>query len=361
MWYFVSYLLVFVILGWSLSPEYNALFYRHLFTLIQLMVFFWVSSNVLQDLRFSRKALLTYAVASFLLTLAVQMGIPGFNQEVMMTAEGGRATALGSNPNVLGLFLAVGAAILTGLVLIDKKLRRLLLLVPLISVLIFLLQTGSRGSLVAFVAGLSCFLIPSRFSRRKIFAVVLAFCALIGISYLILTDPALLTRWSRTAEGDSAGRNIILAHTLVMIRERPFLGWTPIEYQYELMRRYSGGTSDINFPQDPHNVPLNLLLEVGILGSFLFFTGIGLCARAAWKNRSKELGILPFALITTILVNLQFHSFSTSKPLWLVLAACTAAGGFASSRLDPRKGLRTSYRFNRFEAAGNPMRQRVSR
>lgn len=145
-----------------------------------------------------------------------------------------------------------------------------------------------------------------------------------------MTSPDFMGRVELTKEGDSAGRDKILTYTLEMISERPILGWGPVEYQYELRRRYSGQITDV--PQDPHNLPLNELLKVGILGSVPFFIAIGLSLGAAWSGRRGDLGIIPFALLIATLAGMQFHAFTTSKPMWLVFAVATGAGSAASAR-----------------------------
>jgi O-antigen ligase len=130
-----------------------------------------------------------------------------------------------------------------------------------------------------------------------------------------------------------------------MVSERPVLGWGPVEYRDELKKRVAG----YGGMRDAHNLPLNLLLEVGFLGAGAFLVGVGFCLLGAWKVRDEALGILPFALLVMLLVFLQFQPWMTSKPFWLVLALCAgAAKGVESSRSKwSRKGSARSYRVGR--------------
>jgi O-antigen ligase len=330
LWCFFGYLVIFGVTGLFISPDYRSLFVTRMLTFVQLIVFFWIASNLLRDERFSRMVLLTYAFSAVFLSLAVNLSLPGFSQGVLNTREGERFSAIDTNPNNLGMVLAVAAVILTGLSL-DKRRRRELLIIPVIALLVMTVQTGSRASILAFVSGVSFYLSPLTTNRRKIVALVLSGSALLGVGYLILSSDTFLLRWSEALnEGDSAGRDRIVASTLEMISERPFLGWGPVETQYELMRRFSGGFVDR--PQDAHNLELSVLVESGIVGAIFFLTGIGLCGIAAWRRRDGELGIIPFALLGTLAVGLQFHTFSTSKPMWLVLAVCASAQCSVTSR-----------------------------
>jgi O-antigen ligase len=139
-------------------------------------------------------------------------------------------------------------------------------------------------------------------------------------------------------EGDSAGRDLIVKKTLSMISERPILGWGPNAYQFELRWRETG-INDLQSPQDPHNLELNALIEVGVLGTIPFVLGIVSCCVSAWKNRREGLGILPFALIIALLVLLQFDTFVTAKPLWFALALGAATTGYAARPLDRPRSI----------------------
>ena len=324
-WWIAVYLTIFMVTGAFVTPTYRSLVVSRLLSLVQVVVFLWMASNLLRDQKFSRKVLLTYALSTVLLVGAVRLGIPGFAPEIATNYEGSRFSTLGANPNYLGLVLAVAAVIWTGFAL-ERRLSGIPFLIPAVIVLSLMIQTGSRAAVVAFIMGIWCYLLPFGASRRKIAAVILVGIAVIIVGYLTLSSPDLLGRWQRTIyEGNSAGRDVILASSLSMISERPFWGWGPVEYQSELMLRFSNLYADLD--QDPHNLILSVVLEVGIIGGMPLFIAIALCGGAAWKARAGELGVLPFALLVTLLVGLQFHTWLLNKPLWLILAACLAANG----------------------------------
>jgi O-antigen ligase len=328
------------------SEWYAPIFSTQVKTFLQLIVFFWIGSNVLRNDGFSRKVLLTYGLAVCFLSVAVKWGLPGFTQDVKTYIEGQRFSALNLNSNYLGFVLALAIVILTGMAL-DKKRRREFFVIPVITVLIMLVQTGSRGSMLALAAGISCYLIPLKANRRKVVAVLVVGCLLAGFGYLILSNPTVVTRWMTTInEGNSSRRDELVAHSLAMITERPLLGWGPITGPIELGQRFKFGYAfgDGEDLPDSHNLELTILVQNGILGGGLFLAGLVFACISAWKHRTGGLGILPFALVVTLIVDLQTCTFNTSKPLWLMMAVFAGTSGFAGgrkgARLSPARWLR---------------------
>jgi len=323
-WCFAAYLAVFVVVSIASPTEHSGLPVR-VFSFVQLIAFLWMAANVLRDESFSKTVMRTYAISAFLLTVAFYIGLPGFTEFVMTGSEGDRVSTIGANPNYLGMVLAIGVVILLGLAL-EKKFRAVGLICLMVPLLIMIVQTGSRASLVGLIAGCLCYVLGSGLSRKVIAGIFIGF-ALLTVGYFIWTDASMVDRWQRTAQGESAGRDLILVHTLAMIAERPLMGWGPLEYQSELRMRFSGYLT--GEPQDSHNMILNLLLELGLVGATPFVIGMALCARAAWRARQGPLGVIPLAALLTLLVSLQFHGWPGSKPMWLVFGICAAVRRFS--------------------------------
>lgn len=339
MWFFLAYLAIYVASGLSGAPLYASIFTTELFTFVQLLALFLITSNLLRDQKLCGQVLLTYAIATALLGLAIMLNLPGFSQEVYVNRiEGARVSALGANPNYLGIVFATAAVILIGAASL-KKLRRVLIVFPLIVVLVMLVQTASRGAVAALVVGVSSYFVTFATFRRKPMVAALAGLGVVGLLYLIMSSPDFMSRWTRAREGDSAGRDHIMDHTLSMLSERPLLGWGPIEYRGELMIRDKGKLDTAGGMQTPHNLEFELLLQVGIIGAIPFLAGLGFCGLSAWKARGGELGLLPFALLATLLVGNQFHIFTGTKPMWLVLAACAAASTGAVAQAGRRQEI----------------------
>jgi O-antigen ligase len=327
LWCFVAYTLVVAVLGSFVEPTYQPGAFVQLFTLIQLVVFFWAGTNLLKDTNLSRKTLLAFAFGAVFFGVAAQLGLTGF------AIDGNtRTSALGLNPDILGILFAVAGVILVGLAL--ERLSRIFLLGALAITLSMMVVSGARGSVIAFVFGVACYMLPVEINARKLVAIVFGAVALVAMGYFVMSDPAFMARWTRTInDGDVAGRDTIMAHSLDMILESPLIGWGPNAFQYELEWRYAG-IRDLSAPQSSHNLELEAFLEGGALGAFPFLLGIALCCRSAWKSRREGIGMVRIAALAAILVNAQFIPYSAAKPLWLMLAICAAANRFAGNRYN---------------------------
>jgi O-antigen ligase len=250
--------------------------------------------------------------------------LPGFSVEEMGRA-GERLTVEGYNPNALALGAGAAALSLTGLFL-NRKAKGFFantwILCASVPLLLAVAKSGSRGGAIAFGVGFTVFLLPISSSNKKVGAWVLATFGAIGLVYLIATNPLLLNRWEKTYyEGDTAGRRVIMAVGTEMFLERPFLGWGYVELDKEL--GYRMGL--IDRPKGTHNLVLHLLLEVGVVGAVPFFVGLFLCLRAAWKARQGPQGVLPLAILGTMLVGSLAGHLLTRKEFWLILALVTGA------------------------------------
>src|SRR5205814_6487987 len=123
--------------------------------------------------------------------------------------------------------------------------------------------------------------------------------------------------------GQLAGRERIYPALAVMVRERPVLGWGPVENQYELQRRLQ----DPGYvKRDAHNLVLELLTTTGVAGTIPFLIGLAACIRSAWRSRLGPAGGLPSAMLVTMLTGTMSGTWIASKILWLVLAHAHAAG-----------------------------------
>jgi O-antigen ligase len=320
-WWFVGYVLVFVLQGLLVPDVFFKEFVTRLITFFQLLILFWIASNILQEERLARGALYTFAIASILAAFAMILGLPGF-VPVKGVLDGGRLTLSGFNPNNFSIILALAAVILIGLGL-NKSAKffwnRLLCPILTLPLLVAIVNTGSRIGVIAFILGTALYPLPYRRSKRKLTAIMWAILGLIGIGYLSFTNPTSLSRWTQTYQKGDTTRDRILAASVEMITEQPLLGWQPIVFWYELGSRLG------REKRDAHNLVFHLLLEVGVIGTLPFLVGLYLCARGAWKGRTGNFGILPLALLVTIFVGNMAHTWLTRKPLWLVLALAAAS------------------------------------
>lgn len=332
-WAFAIYLVVFAAWGLHLVivppdvPEFPRSFVTSLFRLGQLLFLFWISYNLMRQERVINGALWALTAATILLALLQLAGVTSDVSRI------GRVSAFDANPNSTATVLSLGLLALFGLAYgrakNDWKGRAIFWLS--FGVLgVALVQTGSRGALVALVAGLSVF-----FLRGKSLAAKLKFglIALAGVIVLIVVSYRIDTvrvRWEQTFYDQSlAGRERIYPEAIGIILERPLVGWGPIVHNWELGSR-------LGLPyRDEHNVYLYILAEAGLLGAIPFFAGLWLCVRAAWRARQSIQGILPLVMLLFILTASMKGTFHNRKYFWVVLSFALASATYVA----PRPGM----------------------
>ena len=122
LWWFAGYLTVFAMNGFFFSRDSLTVFFPRFLTMAQLMVFFWIASDLLRDEGLARKAFLTYAVATLAVALGMLVGLTGLSV-TYKSRVGARMSSMGFNPNTLSVLLVLAALILMGLYLIAPPLR----------------------------------------------------------------------------------------------------------------------------------------------------------------------------------------------------------------------------------------------
>ena len=338
LWWFSGYIAIYGLSGLLIPERFVGSFISRLQTLIQLLVFCWIGSTLLQEEKCARHTLLTFSIAILLLATGIVLGLPGFSE----SWGEGRLSAAGLNPNGLATLMALAAQALIGFS-IDQTRRnkwiRVTFLVVSLLPLMIMVYTGSRGGIIAFLTGVAVYVLPYRGSKRKMAAILVAAIACVSVIYAVVSDQSTMSRFERSYEkGDTAGRDRLFAVSVDMISEKPLLGWHPIVYSYELASRegwygpHNAPHHFLQMPRDAHNLFFHLLVEVGLVGALPFLIGLGLCVWAAWTARVSSLGLLPLTwLITTIVANMSGTGI-VDKLLWFVLALSLASGALPAKQ-----------------------------
>jgi O-antigen ligase len=321
-WWFLAYMAVFLIHPF-IAEDSGGISLGRTLTMLQVFFFFWLASNLLRSSKMTRDVLWVYSGSWFIVAAGTIFNLPGFSVEEMGRA-GARLTVEGYNPNALALGAGAAALSLTGLFL-SKKAKGFFanawILCASVPLLLAVAKSGSRGGAIALAVGFSVFLLPIASSRKKVVAWIIAGFGAVGLVYLVATNPFLLARWEKTYyEGDTAGRHVIMAVGKEMFLERPLLGRGYVDLEAELGYRLG-----LLRPKGSHNLVLHLLLEVGVVGAVPFFVGLFLCLRAAWRARRGSQGVLPLAILMTILVGSLAGHLLARKEFWLILALAMGA------------------------------------
>jgi O-antigen ligase len=281
-----------------------------------------VSYNLMRDHRVARNCLIIFALACVLLSGLMLLGVVG------MVEEGARSrvTALGQNPNRSALFMATATLALVGGAVagVRPPFRPRLVAMGLGAVtVVALLNTGSRGGLLALAVGLWTLTLAGRGFAIRFRNAVVSLVGIVALGWAVLQSPMMVARIERAQGGDLAGREGIFPLAWDMFVERPIFGWGDGGNSYELAMRISDG---VHVSRDTHNIVLELITAVGLTGALPFLIGLAWCALSAWRGRHGPLGIVPFAMFAAVMAGNMSSNYIGVKILWFVLAVAMASG-----------------------------------
>lgn len=322
-WCFIIYFYLFVTMGLLEPAAYRSMFVHDATVLFQLIVLAWLAFNLMRDKATAEHALLTLAIACTVLALLQLFGIAS---SVDPNDPSARAAALGFHPNHLARILVLGMLAIIGLLYAQRQklVRPLLIAAPFLIVLAaVLLQTGSRGAILALGAALLTFAFRRGSLKQTVFNIS-GLLLLLGLLTLATTNSEVMrSRFEETiAEGDLARRDLIYPTAWQMIKEKPLLGWGPVTNVYELGTRLGHPEEQT---KNPHNLILYGLVTSGILGSLPLFVGTALAAFAAWRSRHGPHGLLPLAMVVAVLAANMSGVWLFNKLHWLVMAYALAS------------------------------------
>ncbi len=252
-----------------------------------------------------------------------------------------------ADPNQLAAVLVVALVLGLALAAVTRSPARRLLLIGAASLaLVSVFLTASRGGVVGLIAAMVTAIVLAR-GRRWAAIGVVALIVAASVLYIGLFDPGVAQRYS-TADGGN-GRTDIWKVGWRMVEAHPVRGvgagnFRDVSGQYLLTEPGAITASDqiIDEPHFAHNVYLEVLAELGIVGLALFgalvAAAIGTGVRAARRfgragDASMELlsGAVVVALVSLLAMDF-FLSDQFSKQLWLLLALCPALLAIATRR-----------------------------
>jgi O-antigen ligase len=293
----------------------------------------------MRERQVAERALLTFGAACTVLALLQVTGVAGRPVEVEAAVV--RVTALGFHPNNLARILMLGLLVLIGLTFGRSKslLKPIFITFPFIGLVgAALIQTGSRGALIALTVGLMTLILRGGTVFTKVLNTFLILIVVGFIFAIALQSDVMRARFEETIEeGDLARRDLIYPTAWQMFQEKPLVGWGPITSTYELGAR-------LNHPEEetknPHNLILFGLVSTGLLGSVPLFFGIAFAFVSAWKTRHGPHGILPLAMLVAVLVANMSGLWLFNKLHWLIMAYAMASLSYAPIKEYALSGTR---------------------
>lgn len=317
---------------------------RYVLQLVQLVIFTWAATNLLRIAAMRRAALIAF-IGGVVALAFVQALVPTVAEEM----SAGRISALSENPNAAGAFfaLAIVAALAVRREYADKRpTLRLMMLAAAGMVVVQLVRTGSRSSMLGLAAGLLVYIFASDRFAAKVKAALMSAVVIGAALYVAWTAEGFIERWTAAFERkDLSRREEIFPASLDMIGEKLLAGWGPHEHLVELGRRF--GVELL----EEHNLLLFVFAEGGLVAGVPFVLGLLFTALATVRARRAHVGVGPMALLLALMVVNMANVYHVRKIHWLVIAVCIAS---APERGRGARGVRRGKGIVSTDGRANP-------
>jgi len=326
-----SQLLIAVWLIWELAPSE-----ARVVTLMQAYV--W--GNVI----LAALTIRNYAFGRTAPQLETALGTATWDEE--------RYSVTGINENDLGLMLAVCLPLIFYLALRSKgTAARLIAWVPFPLFMTAILLSGSRGSVVSAAIALMMLPLSFRYFSRSQRIVAGVACLGVVLCSLFLVHAEVWLRMQQftaeLTEGTLTHRTVIWAAGLASFRDYPWLGIGSGAFPAAVFRL-------IDIPYVAHNTFLSILVELGVVGEFVWITMLAGAVYCILRMRYVE-RCLWFLVLLSWTVGVMALTWEYNKTTWIILALLLShaysrgnafgmehlARNFAGLRNQTRSGFRT--------------------
>jgi O-antigen ligase len=251
------------------------------------------------------------------------------------------------DPNLLASVLVVGMilGVAVALTLPRGSIARLTAATGALLCLLGVVDTFSRGGLLSLAMAL---IVAPFFARRKAAAICGGLIVVIAIATYFLAFAPQDARDRLSAENGGSGRTDIWTVGWRMVEAHPVVGvgagnFPSASVHYVLEPGTLNNKRDlINEPAVAHNMYLQVLAELGVIGLAMFVAILTASVGAAIAafRRFKRLGDQPMAILASaiaislasILGSYYFLSEEYSKQMWLLLAFGPALLAIARAR-----------------------------
>lgn len=283
------------------------------FGLFQNIILFWILINHgRKDIRAMEKAMLMLALGSIVLALIYNAGIG------VLIDDNGRKSLFGDNSNILSIRMVISTLIIF-LIVAQNRLQiglyRFLFLIPVISMVQLMADTGSRKGFVSFSLAIivGIFFYKAKNNWNKIAVIIVGTFSFAYFLRFILNSEVIMLRILKTAESENVdevlgGRGEIWNNLITVIQNNFIFGIGETGY-FALFGLAS-----------PHNVFIEVLIYSGIIGLLLYLIFILRISYCAYKCAKIKGIILPALLMSPIFSLLISGQILTMKLGWIVMA-----------------------------------------
>jgi O-antigen ligase len=336
--FFAAYVFFFSLFCGFVRHQGDAI--RLLTLMVQIFFLMWSGYNLMRYERIMKTALMTLVISCSAISVMQLLGVAATQWEFYDV--GSRTSVLGQNPNNMANNISLGLVALMGFAFGRNKTSPWAKYVaaPLAVIMVgAIIDTGSRGALTALGIGFAAFAIRGKTLWAKAKSLVVVLAVLGGLVLAVLLTPSMVSRYEQTLNGnDMSGRENIFPTAWGMFKEKPFIGWGPIDNMYELGRRLQimyGGPVGPDGSKDTHNMLLEILTSTGLFGTVPILTCVILCLLAAWRARRGPRGALPIVMVITVILINMSGDWIASKLDWLMMA-CALASANLLPAVSPR-------------------------
>src|SRR5262247_4358023 len=326
--FFAVYICYFALLCGFVRRQGDAI--KMLTLMVQIFFLMWSGYNLMRYERIMKTALMTLVISCSAISVMQLLGVAATQWEFY--DAGSRTSVLGQNPNNMANNISLGLVALMGFAFGRNKtsLQAKYVAAPLAVIMVgAIIDTGSRGALIALGIGFAAFAVRGKtlWAKAKSLVIVLAVLGVLVLA--VLQTPSLVSRYEQTLNGNNmAGRENIFPTAWDMFKEKPFIGWGPIDNMYELGKRLQimyGGPVGPDGSKDTHNVLLEILTSTGLFGTVPLLICVTLCLLAAWRARRGSQGALPIVMVVTVILINMSGNWIASKLDWLMMACALAS------------------------------------
>jgi O-antigen ligase len=333
--FYALYVCCFALLCGFVSRQDDAI--KLLTLTVQIFFLMWSGYNLMRYERITKTALLTLVISCSLISVMQLSGIATTSWYDYYV--GSRSSVLGQNPNNMANNISLGLVALMGITFGPNKIspRAKYVLAPLGVVMVgAIFDTGSRGALLALGIGYAVFAIRGKTLWAKAKSLIIVLVVLGGLVLAVLQTPLMTSRFKQTInENSMAGREKIFPAAWDMFKEKPLIGWGPIDNMYELGKRVrivKDPTNKRSYSNkgamDTHNMFLGALTSTGLFGTVPLFIIVIFCMLAAWRARRGPQGALPLAMVVTVILINMSGNWIASKLDWLMMVYALAGASF---------------------------------
>lgn len=302
---------------WDVSTIPN-----HLDFFIKLMIgivgFVTISSYFELYPKALKVSLLIYAYTSVTILLLFFIG----RLDAFSYYSNGRLWIFGINPNTFSFMMGLGALYLAN-DLFSKERKGIIKLINIVSILIvflYILLSGSRGTLLFIVVSMFILLLP--YMGKKWFLIIPVVFVVFFISSRFLqsntNDITIVERMQTIGQEDD--REELIYNALSLFTDSPLYGLGRNGYVEQRLERFHD-------PRDSHNILLSIMVMGGILALICYLVFLKRMYAYVKTNRDR-LALCLFVYV--LLMSLKTGDVITFMLMWYVFAIAISCKKFES-------------------------------